>query len=925
MTKTAARFDTSSREVDLSHLLSAAFRPISLLAGLTAAGVLLVYLMGLSGILPALGWQLPVGAVLLGLLAWLHAPIATLARNGKGTRAFWLHAATMTAGGIALALLWDGVALVSVLMAWTAPLLLLPARLPRRRMIRPVVLSALATILILFLAARPLVARLPSNSTGSLAAVLLVASMLVLLLLQYSLTHVRRYHTLEGRLVGSLVPIIAVPILFTTAIAAYNAFSSGRQQFEDTLEAVTTLKSGQLEDLIQRVVADLGEIAEVPAGTPNVVIVLENPGANDEQSRVIASLAATQIRDFIPQHAGTDYEEILILDAHGTVVLSTYVLNQGASFADQGFFQQGITGPTARFTRYPGRQNSAGEYKLVSTIPLYGTAGGDVVGAVVGVVRPAEVLAVLQPTMGLENVSTYLVDSELNVVSTTPLPAGFAQAQVLRQTIQDHSGTGSSVYRNYAGTTVLGYYDWNPILQETVVAEVPQSAVAGRSLAAALASGMVGLLTLVIAGIAVLSTSRSISEPVTGLARAAENLATGQLTTRAVLQREDELGRLSVAFNSMADQLQGTISELERRVADRTRELEQQTARLRTAAEVARDASLAPTLEELLSRAASLLLDRFSADHVAIYLLDERHQYAVLQAAPSAIGERMLAENHRVLVGEKGAIGQAALTGDLQLVLQGHEGVLDAGDAYHPSTQSQLCLPLRTREGTIGLLDLQSDSAEAFTPADTAIMQLLADQLAAAIERSRLLLQSQERLGQLEHTYRRFTEQSWGAYSGANQRPVGYRYDNVRLDPVNRMPEEAQVALDSGRVYLPGDGAGEGSQMAYVPIRLRDQTLGVISAHFREGQPPARTLALLEQAADRLATALENVRLLEESLRRATKERLIGEMTAKISSSISVRNVLQTAVEVLGRAIPGSDVSIRFRSDTAMAGKDKPT
>jgi GAF domain-containing protein len=409
------------------------------------------------------------------------------------------------------------------------------------------------------------------------------------------------------------------------------------------------------------------------------------------------------------------------------------------------------------------------------------------------------------------------------------------------------------------------------------------------------------------------------------LARAAENLATGQLTTRAVLQREDELGRLSAAFNSMADQLQGTISELERRVADRTRELEQQTARLRTAAEVARDASLASTLEDLLQRATSLLMDRFAADDVSIYLLDERHQYAVLQASPSAAGQRMLADSHRVPVGERGPIGQAALTGDLRLVLKGREGMMEAGDPHHPDTQSQLCLPLRTREGTIGVLDLQSDTAEAFSPADTTIMQLLADQLAAAIERSRLLLQSQERLGQLEHTYRRFTEQSWGAYAGASQRPVGYRFDNVRLEPVTTMPEEAQAALDGGRVFLAADGAEQGNQVAYVPVRLRGQTLGVISARFAEGEPPARTLALLDQAAERLATALENVRLLEESLRRATKERLIGEMTAKISSSISVRNVLQTAVEVLGRAIPGSDVSIRFRTEAPRAGKDRPT
>ncbi len=73
---------------------------------------------------------------------------------------------------------------------------------------------------------------------------------------------------------------------------------------------------------------------------------------------------------------------------------------------------------------------------------------------------------------------------------------------------------------------------------------------------------------------------------------------------------------------------------------------------------------------------------------------------------------------------------------------------------------------------------------------------------------------------------------------------------------------------------------------------------------------------MVRQLADRLATALENARLLEDSLRRANKERAIGEITSKIGASMNMRNVLQTAVEELGRAIPGSEVVIQFRPDT---------
>jgi len=69
---------------------------------------------------------------------------------------------------------------------------------------------------------------------------------------------------------------------------------------------------------------------------------------------------------------------------------------------------------------------------------------------------------------------------------------------------------------------------------------------------------------------------------------------------------------------------------------------------------------------------------------------------------------------------------------------------------------------------------------------------------------------------------------------------------------------------------------------------------------------------MIQEAARRLGTALENVQLLEDSIRRANKERQIGEITAKIGASINMRNILQTAAEELGRVLPGSDVTIRL-------------
>ncbi|NTV83883.1 MAG: hypothetical protein HGA23_06220, partial [Bacteroidales bacterium] len=63
---------------------------------------------------------------------------------------------------------------------------------------------------------------------------------------------------------------------------------------------------------------------------------------------------------------------------------------------------------------------------------------------------------------------------------------------------------------------------------------------------------------------------------------------------------------------------------------------------------------------------------------------------------------------------------------------------------------------------------------------------------------------------------------------------------------------------------------------------------------------------------ERLSLALENARLIQESQRQVIKEQRISEVTGKIGSSINLKNVLQTAVEELARAMPGSEVIIDF-------------
>jgi len=96
-------------------------------------------------------------------------------------------------------------------------------------------------------------------------------------------------------------------------------------------------------------------------------------------------------------------------------------------------------------------------------------------------------------------------------------------------------------------------------------------------------------------------------------------------------------------------------------------------------------------------------------------------------------------------------------------------------------------------------LDVQSDRPQAFTVEEIAIMQIMADQLASAIERTRLLQTVEKNLNELEGAYGRYTLESWkGLAEGIQTGNKGYRFDNIRIQSIVELPELGKQALATG-------------------------------------------------------------------------------------------------------------------------------
>jgi GAF domain-containing protein/HAMP domain-containing protein len=438
----------------------------------------------------------------------------------------------------------------------------------------------------------------------------------------------------------------------------------------------------------------------------------------------------------------------------------------------------------------------------------------------------------------------------------------------------------------------------------------------------ALATG----LFLALAGFLVANT---IIKPILGLATTAEQIAAGDLSAIALVQTNDETSKLATAFNLMTERLRENLGSLERRVAERTADLDmarllsdRRAQELQHISEISRLISSEQKLETLLTLITQLVSDKFDFYHVGIFLIDETRQFAVLQAANSEGGRNMLARGHRLEVGHTGMVGNVAQTGQPRIALDVGSDAVYFDNPDLPKTRSEMALPLNLRGATIGVLDVQSTKPGAFTENDAKTLSILGDQIAIAIDNARLFGQNRRSLAEVQSLYNQYLRQEWQTFS-RQESHVGYFQSMMGGRPLHRATdsEEIRFALQQGTVVVV-DGKGEKSLPSIVvPVRLRGQTIGVldIKAPTSNRRWSQEEIHLAQAVSDRLALALDNARLLMESQRQTAKEQKIGEVTAKIGASINIRNVLQTAVEELGRALPGSEVVIQFESNGKQA------
>jgi GAF domain-containing protein/HAMP domain-containing protein len=640
----------------------------------------------------------------------------------------------------------------------------------------------------------------------------------------------------------------------------------------------------------------------------------------ETRERILAYL-----EEVAQRNEGMLFNQFFITTPDGLIIVSSQNDLEGRNISTTDFYKKLSTDPDSMAV-YDQALLGKGDVTVITSVPYYDDQK-ILQGTIFGITGPISMIGLLEDVSRYNpTANSYLIFQSKDFIRVDPYqklmtldePSSEQKTNLLPlfekisldQTTEKEIILSTSTFDE---TPVIASIKWLPSLKAALVVEIPEHIAFGElnrigpyilALSLALSTSLV---------IAIWSTTQRLVGPLNLLTDSTQQFAQGNWDQRSSIKRKDEIGLLSQSFNQMADDLSRLYQSLETQVKERTSSLEKRSQQLEATAEVAREAAAIRNLNDLLAYITQLISEQFGFYHVGIFLIDDSRQYAILQATNSQGGQSMLGRGHKLEVGQTGVVGYVAATGLPRIALDVGSDAFFFDNPDLPDTRSELALPLKVRNIVIGVMDVQSTESSAFYESDIEVLQILADQIALAIDNTRLNEQSQEIIRELQNAYQSQTKISWSRQ--LRNQPITYHFDRVRITPVTDRHQQKINQLDT---QLPQVHITEDGSYITVPLNLREQTIGSIILHrgSDENSWTPSDLSVVQDAMNQVTAALDNARLLEETKWTASREQMLGEITAKIRETMDLETIAKTATEEIRQALDLSEVSIHLGANS---------
>src|SRR6201981_2257633 len=312
---------------------------------------------------------------------------------------------------------------------------------------------------------------------------------------------------------------------------------------------------------------------------------------------------------------------------------------------------------------------------------------------------------------------------------------------------------------NIEGRKVLTAYARVAPLGWLMFVELPAEEAYAPLYAALKRLGFVLLAALFIAALAGMFLAGRMVGPIQALRTGAARLGSGDLSQRIAVKTGDELEALADQFNAMAGQLQESYAGLEKKVEERTHELEtrsrelaQSVGELRALGEVTQAVNSTLDLATVLSTIVAKAVELSGTEAGSICAGDPTSPQFHLRAS-HGMSEELIAELNRqgVDLSEKTIAEAATQRAPVQT-----PDLKDAAPSpvlnilLRAGYRAVLIVPLLGPEGLIGMLVVRRKAPGEFPQHIVDLLQTFAAQSVLAIQNANLFTEVEEKSRQLE-------------------------------------------------------------------------------------------------------------------------------------------------------------------------------
>jgi PAS domain S-box-containing protein len=286
---------------------------------------------------------------------------------------------------------------------------------------------------------------------------------------------------------------------------------------------------------------------------------------------------------------------------------------------------------------------------------------------------------------------------------------------------------------------------------------------------------------------------RKVSAPLSDMWVGTEEISRGNLDYQMKLRGDDDIVRLGERFNEMAQKLQGSYADLERKLLDRTREL----AALDS---VALTLSHAGNLKDVLNKSLLKILGSLSdiEPKGGVFLCDPGGDVMRL-TAQQGLEPEFVRREETIKIGEC-LCGMVAQTGEMLFTEQACD------DPHHTRLpgekgHSHIIIPMKSRGIVLGVIFLYPKRGFALKPSDVQMLEAIGVQLGMAVENLRFYAEVKES-----------SVKYWDLFE--NARDILFTMDTEgRLTAVNKAAEKfsgyskVELAGESVLDFLTPEGA----------------------------------------------------------------------------------------------------------------------